>query len=174
MLHPDQVSKHAKKNEKINFRFRTWLKMNVDSEELDEKFFRLHQELFSEYDCSQCRNCCKQYYGEIPADEVEEDAAWLGLSKEEFKSKYLQDNIGGHEQVYQTKNMPCDFLQKDGSCLLGDHRPENCKKYPYTDQPDRLFSLLSFLDTVSVCPVAYEIIERLKKEYGFSYRTRIY
>lgn len=26
---------------------------------------------------------------------------------------------------------------------------------------------LGFLDTVSVCPVAFEIFERLKQEYGF-------
>ena len=72
------------------------------------------------------------------------------------------------EQAYHTRSTPCDFLQDDGTCLLGDHKPDGCKKYPYTDQPDRMGSLLSFLDIVSVCPVAYEILERLKEEYGFS------
>ena len=50
---------------------------------------------------------------------------------------------------------------------LGDCKPESCKKYPYTNQPERLRSLYSVLDTVAVCPVAFEIYERLKKEYGF-------
>ena len=42
-------------------------------------------------------------------------------------------------------------------------RPESCKKYPYTDQPDRWGSLYSVLDVIEVCPVAFEIYERLKK-----------
>lgn len=55
----------------------------------------------------------------------------------------------------------------DGSYVLGDCKPESCKKYPYTDQPERLQSLYSVLDTVAVCPVAFEIYERLKREYRF-------
>ena len=68
------------------------------------------------------------------------------------------------------KNIPCDFLGEDGNCRLGYCRPESCKKYPYTDQPDRWASLYSVLDVIEVCPVAFEIYERLKKEYGWRYR----
>ena len=83
----------------------------------------------------------------------------------EFKERYLdrKDSDGN----YQTKHKPCDFLQADGRCKLEGYRPESCKKYPYTDQPERLQSLYSVLDTVAVCPVAFEIYERLKKEYEF-------
>lgn len=45
-----------------------------------------------------------------------------------------------------------------------------CKKYPYTNQPERLWSLYSVLEAVEVCPVAFEIFERLKSEYGFKTR----
>ncbi len=167
MLSPEKVSYYAKKKERYNYRFRTWLKLHADPDALDEEFHRLHQELFSEYDCSRCRNCCKQYAGLIPAEEIERDAAALNLSGDAFRKKYLQETIDAGEQAYPTKNCPCDFLQTDGSCLLGSLKPDACKKYPYTDQPDRMGSLLSFLDTVSVCPVAYEILEQLKQEYGF-------
>ena len=167
MLSPKNISYYAKKNERKNHRFRTWLKLHADPDELDEKFHRLHHELFSRYDCSKCRNCCKEYYGSIPAGDVERDAAMLDLSVNEFRKMFLQQTMDPMEQSYNTKSIPCDFLQPDGSCILGDNKPDNCKKYPYTDQPDRIGSLLSFLDTVSVCPVAFEILERLKKEYGF-------
>ena len=173
MLRPGKLTFYAKKNEKANYRFRTWLKIHADPEELDEKFFRLHQELFAEYDCSRCRNCCKQYSGLIPVSEIERNAAALSLSEDEFRKKYLQETMDLEEQAYHTKNIPCDFLQTDGSCLLGDFKPDSCKKYPYTDQPDRMGSLLSFLDLVSVCPVAYEILERLKQEYGFHFNTPV-
>ena len=173
MLRPRKLTFYAKKNEKANYRFRTWLKIHANPEELDEKFFRLHHELFAEYDCSRCRNCCKCYCGSIPVDEVGKDAAMLGLSEAEFRTRYLKEQLDAEEHAYQTKSVPCDFLQEDGNCLLGDHKPDSCKEYPYTDQPDRMGSLLSFLESVSVCPVAYEILEQLKKEYEFTSDTMV-
>ena len=68
---------------------------------------------------------------------------------------------------YNTKHTPCDFLDDQRDCILGDCVPQNCLDYPYTDRPDRMESLLSFLEAVAVCPVAYEICERLKGHYGF-------
>lgn len=47
---------------------------------------------------------------------------------------------------------------------------DSCKKYPYTDQPERLSNLLGMLDIISICPVAFEMFERLKKEYGYKRR----
>lgn len=62
---------------------------------------------------------------------------------------------------------PVIFFTDSGDCMLGNCKPEACKNYPHTNQPERLFSLLSFIESVSVCPVAYEICERLKQEYKF-------
>lgn len=111
------------------------------------------------------------YAGSIPVEDIEKDAAYLKMAKEEFMKQYLcQDDIEG---IYPTVHTPCDFLQEDGNCLLGDCKPENCAKYPYTDQPNRLWSLYSVLEAVEVCPAAFEIYERLKEEYGFrTYRGR--
>lgn len=165
MLPPRKVKFEARKKERENLEFRTFLKCNADEKELDEQFAKLHRELFAGYDCSRCRNCCKMYHGSIPIEDVESAALYLGLTAMEFIEQYLdgKDSDGN----YQTKQKPCDFLQADGSCKLSECRPESCKKYPYTDQPERLQSLYSVLDTVAVCPVAFEICERLKKEYGF-------
>lgn len=49
----------------------------------------------------------------------------------------------------------------------GDCKPENCVKYPYTDQPERLYSLFVVLETVEVCPVVLEICEQMKNEHGY-------
>ena len=108
------------------------------------------------------------YHGSIPSEDLERDAEILDLTKEQFVERYLIKNEV--EDTYETKNKPCDFLQDDGNCKLGECRPESCKKYPYTDQSDRLQSLYSVLNAVEVCPVVFEIYERLKKEYGFRFR----
>ncbi|MDD4297088.1 MAG: hypothetical protein PHC69_09045 [Ruminiclostridium sp.] len=39
---------------------------------------------------------------------------------------------------------------------------------------ERLFSLLNILTSASICPVVFEMLERLKKEYGFSKRRKRY
>ncbi len=165
MLAPRKVKFEAQKRERENLEFRTFLKCNADEKELDEQFARLHNELFADYDCNRCRNCCKMYHGSIPVADVEKDSLYLGISQSDFIEQYLDGKDS--EGNYQTKHKPCDFLQADGSCKLAECKPESCKKYPYTNQPERLWSLYSVLDTVAVCPVAFEIYERLKKEYGF-------
>lgn len=170
MITPDRVKYEAKKKETENINFRTFLKCNADEQELDRQFQQLHAELFDGYDCSRCRNCCKMYYGSIRQEDLEQDAALLNMEKEEFINTYLVKEET--EEGYSTRHKPCDFLEKDGSCRLGECRPDNCKKYPYTDQPDRLWSLYSVLEAVEVCPVAFEIFERLKQEYGFNRNRR--
>ena len=104
------------------------------------------------------------YKGSIPSEDIEQDAEYLNFSREQFIEFFLEKSEFGE---YQTKHQPCDFLQEDGSCKLGECRPESCKNYPYTNQSERLWSLYSVLNAVEVCPVAFEIWERLKEEYGF-------
>ena len=81
MIQPDKVKAEAKKKEKENFKFRTFLKCHADEDELDSQFLQLHKELFADYDCSQCRNCCKMYKGSIPAEDIDRDAQYLGDRK---------------------------------------------------------------------------------------------
>ena len=168
IVKPEDVKEEAKKRENENLKFRTFLKCHADEDKLDRQFLRLHKELFADYDCSKCRNCCKMYKGSIPAEDIDRDAQYLEITSEEFITTYLEKEE--YDMNYQTKHKPCDFLQEDGNCKLGDCKPDSCKKYPYTDQPERLASLLSILDTIEICPVAFEIFERLKKEYEFSVR----
>jgi Fe-S-cluster containining protein len=89
----------------------------------------------------------------------------LGMEKEQLIDKYLSFNENRNK--YETKSKPCDFLMENGECRLGEVRPDNCKDYPYTNRPERLYSLFSVLDVITVCPIAFEIYERLKKEYGY-------
>lgn len=168
MIRPEQVVQAAARKERENERFRAFLKRKADPDVLDGQFLRLHREIFSHYDCTRCRNCCRLLFAQIPDDEIDRDAALLKMSRADFIAEYLQqDDFGawaGHS--------PCGFLKEDGSCKLVDCRPDGCKNFPYTDQPGRLYSLYSVLNAVSVCPAAYEIFEALKKEYRFPSRRK--
>lgn len=56
MIHPDKIRTEARKNEDENFKFRSYLKVHTDEKKLDKQFLRLHRELFTDYDCSKCKN----------------------------------------------------------------------------------------------------------------------
>ena len=168
MLPPRKVKYAAKQKENENIRFRTFLKSRADEDELDQQFYDLHVKLFSNYDCSRCRNCCKECHGTFSHDELDKCAAALDVTKDDFIKKYLNKSMEWGE--YQTKNMPCDFLLANGECKLGESKPKGCKEFPHTNKPERLQSLYSVLNVASVCPVAFEIVEQLKKIYGFKYR----
>ena len=165
MIPPRKVKFEAKKRENENLRFRTFLKCNADEDELDRQFADLHKELFEKYDCSRCRNCCKEYYAEFMPKEIGDAARYIDMEMDSFIQTYLKrDDV---EEKYLTKQRPCLFLQKNGLCLLGECKPVNCKEFPYTNQPERLYSLYGVLDVITVCPVAFEIWEQLKRIYNF-------
>lgn len=165
MVSPKEVYEEAKKRADENLLFRNFLKANADERELDKQFRRLHNEIFSGYDCDKCRNCCKEYDIFIPEQDLERDAKKLGMKKSVFISLFLERDKDDGSYVVRKK--PCIFLEPDGKCVLGNCRPKECKEYPYTNQPERFHSLYNMLETIEVCPVAFEIYERLKEEYGF-------
>ena len=168
MITPRKVKYIAKRKEDENIRFRTFLKCNAEEKVLDQQFFDLHVEYFNNYDCSRCRNCCKEYNVTIPDDSLDKCASTLNLTKEDFVKQFLQRNEMSGE--YETKSIPCDFLLEGGECQLGDCKPSSCKEFPYTNKPERLQSLYSVLDAVLICPIAFEIYEQLKQMYKFRSR----
>jgi len=125
MLAPRKVKYAAKQKEKENTRFRTFLKCNADEKVLDQQFYDLHVELFNNYDCNRCRNCCKEFHGTISHDELDKCATALGVTTDDFIKKYLNESMNLGE--YQTKNMPCGFLLADGECKLGESKPRVAK-----------------------------------------------
>ena len=166
MIRPEELSAAAEKKQKENLAFRRYLKIHADPQKLDRQFLRLHTDLFSKYDCNACRNCCKVMNASISEEELPDCAKQLAMEPEEFKAKYLTDSPEGG---YEALHTPCDFLNEDGSCMLGKQKPENCADFPFTQRPDRIGSLLGIVENTFVCPVVYEMLEQLKEEYGFVY-----
>ncbi len=159
---PETVQKEGIKKEDENFRFRTYLKNNAELEELDEHFHRLHNEIFTNYDCSKCRNCCKLISGEFNENEVKVAAQILEVHEEDLIKLYFEKT--GRD--YQVKATPCSFFENN-ECKLNDCKPNLCKEYPFTQKDERIFSLLSVVNNASICPVVYEIVEELKDIYHF-------
>ena len=89
MIAINELEKLAKSKHDESVRFRTYLKTHANEEELDKDFKKLHDKYFKIYDCSKCRNCCKELGVSIGYDEIDK----LHLSKEQLsnlKDKYMQ------------------------------------------------------------------------------------
>jgi Fe-S-cluster containining protein len=162
MLTPSQVSIEASKREKENYKFRSFLKNRANERELDKQFLALHNELFKKYDCSTCRNCCKEYAPTLKEDEMEPIVSLTGMTKEDLLNQCTYD-----WGEYILKGRPCRFLTADNECQIETCKPQCCRDYPHTNKPERLSSLLGVVESASVCPVVFEILERLKKRYNF-------
>lgn len=162
MMTPRQLRKTAKRMEDENLRFRTFLKIHADEDELDRQFLELHRELFADYDCCKCANCCRKFTTPLQDEEIASISAFLGMEKQDFIEKYLTEGEEGPELP-----APCRFLGDNGACAIEDCKPEECRGFPYTDRPERLHSLFSILSNAEICPVVFEMLERLKKIYGF-------
>jgi uncharacterized protein len=162
MVEPFAVHAAAGKREEENMRFRTFLKINADYDKLDEQCLKLHNELFAGYDCCKCNNCCRTYSISLQENEVDLIAAFLGLTKQDFSKKYLVHSVNGYEI-----KAPCCFLGANGECAIQECKPAECKEFPHTNKPDRLESLLGVVSSAEVCPVVFEILERLKEIYKF-------
>ncbi len=105
MISPEEVHKAAKRKARENLRFRSFLKNHADDEELDRQFLALHNELFEEYDCSQCANCCRAYSMVLEGNEIDVISDYLGVTQEYFQEKYLVQSEEGLEL-----KAPCAFL----------------------------------------------------------------
>ena len=143
-----------------NYKFRRYLKVYADEKTLDKQFKNLHNKYFKDFDCAKCRNCCKELGISMTEYELKKICKEYNYDIDELKNKALTENYG--EYIAR----PCPFL-KGSKCNLDKFKPQSCIDYPYTDKPERLFSLLTIVSNSKVCPVVYQILEDLKKEYNF-------
>ena len=170
MIGPDEVKGEAERLAEQNYKFRTFLRNREDEGKLDALFLRFHKEVFAEYDCCKCANCCKECVITLDTGEIERMAAFLGMTKDCVIAEYLTKADPNDEKPYMIKKRPCPFLRTDGKCRVHDCKPDICAGFPYTDRPGRLRRLLGIIDNTGTCPAVFEIIERLKAEYGFRNR----
>lgn len=126
---------------------------------LDALMQETHEEVFAEYNCLTCANCCKTISPIIKIRDVERIAKHLRLSASQFIEKYLYLD---EDEDYVFQSVPCPFLDSENYCTIYEYRPDACKGYPHTDTHKTLKLLNIIEKNVSVCPATYHIIENLK------------
>jgi Fe-S-cluster containining protein len=158
---PHVVAKLAQEREDENWAFRRFLKgVDLEIEELDAIVHRHYGEVARQIDCCACANCCREVTPVLQEQDVDRLAIGLSISGEEVKEQFLTTDEDG-DLVFG--DHPCPLLENN-RCTVYDHRPEDCCSYPHLHKEEFVFRLIQAVANCSVCPIVFNVFERLKVE----------
>ena len=159
---PKRIRKLARKKEDRNWAFRCFLKTcDMSIEALDSIVHESYEIVSSQIDCRQCANCCKIVSPLLKPGDIKRLATHLGLSVEEFIDEYLAEDE--ESEGHRFKSTPCPFLDNN-LCTVYPQRPGDCRSYPHLHKREFVFRLNQTFSNCSVCPIVYNVYERLKDE----------
>ncbi|MEM9929744.1 MAG: YkgJ family cysteine cluster protein, partial [Bacteroidota bacterium] len=148
----------AQEERKRNKKFFAKLKARPPKD-LDDQFYALHEEVFTEIDCLACANCCKTTSPIFRDVDIARLAKHLRIKPGQLIEKHLHLDQEGD---YVLNVAPCPFLGADNYCSVYEARPKACREYPHTDRKNMLQILPLTLRNTLVCPAVGEIVRRLK------------
>ena len=154
----DSLIKKARLEKKENKKLFIKLK-KMKGAPLDNKFNKLHDEVFEKIDCLECANCCKTTSPLFIQKDVDRIAKHLNMKPSTFQNKYLKRD---DEFDLVLKTSPCTFLAKDNTCTIYETRPRACSEYPHTNRKKMAKILPLTLKNIEVCPAVSRIVDRMK------------
>ena len=152
----------ASVREQENINFRICLK-GQDGRSVDRIVHAFHQEISRQIDCTECGNCCIQLKAELHSKDIAVLAQLENITDESYQNKYCEKNEFGEISL---KTMPCRYLEGK-KCRIYEHRPEECKRFPYTHEDgfiSRLWGMIAFYE---ICPIVFNLMEQLKDKLRF-------
>jgi len=149
-----QVLSHQRDEE--NWEFRSWLKQYAP-DDIDVLVKGLSRKYFALVDCTQCGNCCRSLHLEFKKSELYAIAKTLGQSIEIFQRKSMSEG---------KVNPPCPMLNGK-LCSIYENRPDLCRSFPHLEQPEFTSRLIGVIDSVAICPIAFNTFEELKAKLAW-------
>ena len=135
---------------------------NKSTTSLKDEVVKKHQEAFQEIDCLSCANCCKSSPPIVTKKDAKRMGKALGIPPKTVIKKYLIHDVDGSMMM---NGVPCVFLQEDNRCSIYNDRPEACRAYPHTDDPNYLNKPRFNVENTIVCPAAYAIVKKLQASF---------
>lgn len=163
----------AWRKENENWQFRAFLKeCDAGDDRIDRIVHRLYREEAEKFDCTACANCCRTESPLLDDEDVERLAGGLGLRADEVIARYLRrdDEYSDNGLVFAAA--PCPLL-KDNRCTCYPCRPHDCISFPHLHKDKFTHRLINMVANCSVCPIVFNVFERLKDEmmpYGWTRR----
>lgn len=158
-----KIAQLGEQNRDKNFDFRVFLK-GQDFKKVDRIVHRFNKEITSKIDCQKCGNCCKSLRPCVTESEIERLSGIDNITSADFVSRFVEKE--NYDNIAYLKGLPCKYL-KDKICSIYRDRPEDCKSFPHTDKTGFVYRTLEMIENYGICPIAYNLVERLKPELGF-------
>jgi uncharacterized protein len=154
------VRRRARRKEPENWAFREYLRgPDIDPGRVDLLVHGLYRQVSAEFDCGTCANCCKGISPLLDDEDISRLAQGLGISTGRVIADYLVRN--DEYDGWSFKAMPCPLLE-DNRCSCYEHRPRDCADYPHLHKDHFVRRLSNTVANCSVCPIVYDVFERLK------------
>lgn len=147
----------AKNTREQQKKFQSFLK-RANKNDVLKKLPKLHEAAFEKIDCLQCAACCKNYSPRFRGPDIKRAAKALGMKETIFVEQYLKVD---EDEDYVVKTSPCPFLGADNFCNIYDNRPNDCSRFPYTDEDVLLKRPKLTLKNSSFCPAVYFVLDKL-------------
>ena len=131
----------------------------------DKLAHHLFNEAGSQISCVECGECCRKIHVTFSEEDSGRMAERLGMGTDAFLDKYFTRIGDGEKDIM--KERPCAF-QTENVCVYYESRGEDCRGFPWLDQPgfrDRLTALLYELE---ICPIIKYVWEGIKKKLACS------
>jgi Fe-S-cluster containining protein len=157
----EKISALAVLRAEENQRFRHFLK-NRNTHKVDLLVQRLNNEIAPQIDCTACGNCCRNLSPYLTKEDLRRLTEAVQLPVDEVVVTYTETD----EYGVSLKHLPCGFL-KDHKCSIYEHRPETCASFPHLHQPDFNSRARRTFDNYAICPIIFNVLERLKVEMHF-------
>lgn len=134
---------------------------DLSIEEIDAIVHRHYKEVSAQIECRECANCCKVFRPLLKVEDIERLARRLRIPRGDFITQYLVQYEHGQGSFF--KLTPCPFLV-DNECTVYSDRPDVCRSYPSLHRGHFVSSLNDVFSNCSVCPIVYNVYERVKRE----------
>lgn len=143
-----------------------WEREERPDAELDALVAAIAADVIPHIDCTACANCCRLIPVGLTPDDIPGLAAALGLAPPDVIARFVDRAAGaGHGEWGVLRGPPCPLL--DGTlCSVYPHRPQACRDYP-AFTPDFRWLRDAILDGVGICPIIFNVVERLKAQLGW-------
>ncbi len=128
---------------------------------LDDLVHQTHDDLFADFNCLDCANCCKTIGPRLTDKDIDRLSKYLKMKPSAFIEQYIEVD---EDNDFVFKEHPCPFLLPDNYCMVYENRPKACRDYPHTDRKRFIQILELSHKNCETCPVVYEVFDRLKKD----------
>jgi uncharacterized protein len=158
----ERISLLAQEKEEENWSFRAYLKgSDLSIAALDRLVWQHLDVVTRQIDCCTCGNCCTVMSPQFSSKDIRRLADHLGIQKARLINDYLRPS--DEKGKYALAQLPCRFLHEQ-RCSVYDVRPDDCRSFPHLHKREFRSRLFGVIENCSICPIVYNVFERLKLE----------